>query len=336
MAFKLCKLLFSLASGAARAKSISAALLLASTALSAHAQWPDRPIVMLVPTTAGGSPDVLSRLLANQLTQQIGQSVVIENRPGASGGIAMSALARATPDGYTIAYGTTTALAINQHLFKKLPYSPEKDFDNVVEFIRAYNFLLVPAASSAKSVKDLVEQLRAGKGEAFFASSGNGTTGHLSGELFKQQTGMQLTHVPFTGSPAALNEVASGRIHMLFDNTNSAIPLVQAGKLRILAVTSPERLPQFPEVPTMIESGLAGFEVTGWGGVIVPEGTPRDVIAKLNSEINKALQTPALQEGFRKIGAVPAGGTPEDMKQHIVRDSAMWAAVIKRAHISLD
>lgn len=304
--------------------------------LAAHAEWPDKPIVMLVPTTAGGSPDVLSRLLANQLTRQLGQSVVVENRPGASGGIAMNALARARPDGYTIAYGTTTALSINQHLYKKLTYQPEKDFEFVAEFIRAYNFLLVPGSSNIKSVQDLVTSLQNRKDAAFFASSGAGTTGHLSGELLKQKAGVALTHVPFTGSPAALNEVASGRIDLVFDNTNSAIPLVQSGKLRPIAVTSPTRLPQFPDVPTMMESGLPDFEVTGWGGVIVPKDTPKEVVAKLNNAINVALKEPEVQEGFKRLGAVTVGGTAEDMAKHAQRDSAMWSDVIKRANITLD
>lgn len=301
----------------------------------AFAQWPEKPITIVVPTTAGGSPDVVSRLLAAQLGKQLNQSVIVENRAGASGAIGLTYVGRAKPDGYTIGYAPTTALAINQHLYGKLPYDVDKDFDYVAEFIRAYNFLMVPSTLPVKTVSELVAYLKTKSDGSFFASSGNGTTGHLSGEMLKQKTGVKMTHVPFQGSPAALNEAASGRVDVIFDNTTSSLPLVQSGKLRVLAVTSPERMLQFPDVPTMVESGIQGFEVVGWGGIIVPKNTPKDIVARLNHEINAALKQPLVQDGFKKIGATPVGGTAAEMRAHVTKDSAMWGDVIKRAGISL-
>ncbi|KDC80027.1 tripartite tricarboxylate transporter family receptor [Bordetella bronchiseptica MBORD635] len=313
-----------------------AACLLVPLAAPAQAAWPERPITFIVPTAAGGSPDVVSRLLGQQLGVQLGQSVVIENKPGASGSIGAMAIARAKPDGYTIGYAPTTMLAINQFLYKKLPYDVEQDFDYVTEFIKTYNFLLVPAGNPANSVSELVAYLKKNPDGAFFASSGNGTTGHLSAEMFKQRTGVEMTHVPFTGSAGGLSELIAGRVDVMFDNTTSSAPLVQAGKLKAIAVTSPQRLPEFPDTPTMIESGVPDFDVSGWGGIIVPKGTPDDVIERLNREINIALQAPLVQDGFKKIGAATVGGSSEDMKAHVAHDAAMWGAVIRNANITME
>lgn len=301
-----------------------------------HAAWPERPITMVVPTAAGGSPDVVSRLLGQQLGTQLGQSVVIENKPGASGSIGAMAIARAKPDGYTIGYAPTTMVSINQFLYKSLAYNPDADFEFVVEFIKTYNFLLVSANTPVNTLEELVAYLKGKPGGGFFASSGNGTTGHLSAEMFKQRAGVDMTHIPFTGSSAGLTELMAGRVDVMFDNTTSSAPLVQAGKLKAIAVTASQRLPEFPDVPTMSEGGMDNFDVQGWGGIIVPKHTPKEIVDRLNKEINIALKTPLMQEGFKKIGAIPVGGSSDDMKAHVQRDAAMWRAIIQAAGITLD
>lgn len=302
----------------------------------AHAAYPERPITFIVPTAAGGSPDVVSRLLAQQLGSQMRQSVVVENRPGASGIIGATAVARAKPDGHTIGYATTTILAVNPFLYKKLSYNAERDFEFITEFIKTYNFLLVPANTPANTLPELIEYLKNKPGGTFFASSGAGTTGHLSAEMFKQHTGIEMTHVPFTGSAAGLSELLAGRVDIMFDNTTSSAPLMQAGKIKAIAVTSPTRLEEFPSIPTMAEGGIDNFEVSGWGGIVVPKGTPQEVIDRLNKEINIALKSTLVQEGFRKIGATPVGGTAAQMKEHADKDAKMWGDVISKANIRLE
>lgn len=316
--------------------ALSSATLLSLTSAPTHAAWPDHPITFIVPTAAGGSPDVVSRLLGQQLGSQLGQAVVIENRPGASGSIGAVAVARAKADGYTIGYAPTTMLSINKFLYKKLPYQVDRDYDFVVEFIKTYNFLLVPASNPANTMEELITYLKKKPEGAFFASSGPGTTGHLSAELFKQRTGIALTHVPFTGSAAGLSELIAGRVDIMFDNTTSSAPLVQAGKIKAIAITAPSRVPEFPNIPTMGEGGVSDFDVSGWGGIVVPKGTPKEVIDRLNKEINSALRAPLVVDGFKKIGATPVGGSAEEMKAHADRDSKMWGDVIQKANITLE
>lgn len=297
--------------------------------------WPSRPIVLLVPSAAGGSPDTVSRILAKHLGAVLNTSVVVDNKPGAAGNIGMSLLARSAPDGYTIGYAPTTNLAINQHLFAKLPYDPARDFILVGEFIRANSFLLVSSELPVKSVADLKAYAAKHPHGIFFGSGGIGTTGHLGGELLKQITGMRMQHVPFQGSPAALQELAAGRIQVLLDNTTSSAPFIQSGKVRAIAISSAERSAHYPDIPTVAESGVPGFQTQGWGGIVVPAKTPSEIVAKLQKALLVAVKDPQFRESFARIGAIPVESTREAFATKVALESAKWGEVVKKAGVTI-
>ncbi|HEX7868302.1 MAG TPA: tripartite tricarboxylate transporter substrate binding protein [Variovorax sp.] len=312
---------------------LAAAFGLLATSAPTWAAWPDRPITFVVPSAAGGSPDVLSRLVTNEVSKSLGVPVVIENRPGAAGNIGILQIKSKPADGYTIGYGNVNTLAVNRTLFKKLPYDVDRDLIPVAQAFDLYNVLIVPKDSPIQDVPGLLAAARKQPGKLSFGAPGIGTTGHMGGELFRSMTGIDVLFVPYNGGPAALQDLLGGRIDYLFANSSEVGPLVAAGKVRALAVSSAKRIALLPTVPTLDEVGIKGYETVAWGGVVAPRGTPRDVIEKLNAAINAALATPSVREGLAKLGAVPAGGTPADFQRTIDRETRRWGELIERAHI---
>ncbi|CAM3978434.1 Bug family tripartite tricarboxylate transporter substrate binding protein [Bordetella muralis] len=302
-------------------------------AVSAHAAFPDKPITFIVPSAAGGSPDVLSRLITTQIAKDSGATLVIENRPGAAGNIGVSQIKRATADGYTIGYGNINTLAVNRSLFKKLPYDVDKDLVPVGQMFNIYNVLIVPADSPIKSVQDLIDRAKAEPGRLSYGASGVGTTGHMGGELFKSMAKVDVMFIPYNGGPAAMQDLMGGRLDFTFANTSEAVPLIQSGKVRALGVSSLKRLALLPDVPTLDESGLKGYETIAWGGAVAPAGTPADIIKKLNADLNKALENPEVQKSLAALGADPAGGSPEDFKRLMDAETAKWGKLIESAGI---
>lgn len=311
---------------------ISLALALAVPGIAGAQAYPSKPLRMIVPSAPGGSPDINSRELANELSQQMGQQVVVENRPGASGIIGYEMLARATPDGYTFAY-ISNLIATNPSLYKKLPYDFFRDFQPVILYFYGLNVLTVSQASPVRSVKELIDLAKANPGKLSFGSSGVGATPHLSMELFKSMTGTVITHVPYKGTQQAVTDVIGGQIDILCDNLASLLPLVKSGRLRGLAVTALKRNPALPDLPTLDEAGLPGYELTGWSGIAVPAGVSRDIVLRLNAEINKALTSPAVTKGIPSRGGTAMGGTPERFGEHVRKETDRLAKLIKAVGI---
>lgn len=306
---------------------------LLASAAPTWAAWPDRPITFVVPSAAGGSPDVLSRLVTNEVSKSLGVPVVIENRPGAAGNIGILQIKSKPADGYTIGYGNVNTLAVNRTLFKKLPYDVDRDLVPVAQAFDLYNVLIVPKDSPIQDVAGLVAAARKQPGKLSFGAPGIGTTGHMGGELFRSMAGIDVLFVPYNGGPAALQDLMGGRIDYLFANSSEVGPLVSSGRVRALAVSSAKRIALLPNVPTLDEAGIKGYETVAWGGVVAPRGTPREVIEKLNAAINAALATPSVREGLAKLGAVPAGGTPADFQRTIDRETKRWGELIERNRI---
>ncbi len=315
-------------------RSLAALALTTTFAGSALAgAYPDKPITFIVPSAAGGSPDVLSRLITTQLSRDTGATMVVENRPGAAGNIGIALVKRAAADGYTVGYGNINTLAVNRSLFKRLPYDVDKDLAPVAHMFDLYNALIVPADSPVKSVQDLIDRAHKEPGRLSYGASGVGTTGHMGGELFKSMAKVDVMFIPYNGGPAAIQDLLGGRLDYLFVNTSEAAPLVKSGKVRAIGVSSLKRLSLMPDVPTLDEAGLKGYETVAWGGVVAPKGTPPDVVAKLNADIQKALQAPEVRTGLETLGAVPATGSPDEFKQLIDRETAKWQQIIESAGI---
>ena len=316
------------------------ALILAMVAqgtTKAEAQaWPTKPIKWVVPFAPGGTTDILARTIGEKLSAALGQPVVIENRPGAGGGVGADYTAKAAPDGYTLVGGTISTHAINASLYKSLPYDPVKDFAPITLIARLPNLLVVNPNVPAKDVTELIALLKANPGKYTFASSGNGTSQHLSGELFKSIAGVDMQHIPYKGSPPALQDVVAGQVTMTFDNITTAWPLAKAGNLRPLAVTTAQRSAVAPDVPTMQEAGLAGYEVGSWQGVFAPAGTPPDIVRKLNAEIVRILRTPEVRDKLVALGAEPVGNTSEEFAALVRSEVAKWADVVKRSGARVD
>ena len=319
-------------------RAAMAALALSALAQSAAAaEWPkDQPIKLIVPSAAGGTPDITSRKLAGFLQERLKQGIVVDNRPGAAGTIATQAVASAKGDGYTLGFGNIVTLAINRSLFAKLPYNPDKDLVPVAVLSLVPNVLVVRNSLPVQSVRDLIIQAKSHPGRLSMGSGGNGTSSHLSGELLREKAGIQFAHIPYRGAPQALNDLIGGQVDFMFDNLPSMANAIRAGQVRALAVTSRKRSTLLPDVPTMEEAGLAGFEVVAWGGIVAPAGTPRPVIERLNREVNVWLHLPATQAEFAQLGQVTLGGTPEFFRAHIQAESKKWGDVIRRAGVRLD
>ncbi|MGQ0750137.1 MAG: Bug family tripartite tricarboxylate transporter substrate binding protein [Betaproteobacteria bacterium] len=302
----------------------------------AYAAYPERPIRYIVPSAPGGSPDITARILTTELTRRMGQQFVVDNRVGASGIIGTEMIAKAVPDGYTIGQGLTPALAVMRSLLPAIPYDPERDFQSIVQYYYTPNLLAVTPSLPVNSVHELIAYAKKNPGSLLFGSSGNGTTFHLSAELFQLMSGARMTHVPFKAVQLAMTDMMAGRIHLMFNSVASIQPYVKSGKLRGLAVTSSKRSVAFPDLPTVSEAGLPGFEVVAWAGVIAPAKTPRALVERLNSEINKALAAPAVGGKLTALGYEVVGGTPEQFAMHTRKEGAKWADVVKRAGVKID
>lgn len=306
-----------------------AALSIGDVANAADVQsYPSRPLRLIVASAPGGSPDINAREMASELVKSMGQQVVVENRPGASGILGLETLAKATPDGYTIGI-TTNLVSTNPSLYAKLPYDFFRDFAPIVFYFKGVNVLTVGPNSPIKSVKALIDHAKANPGKLTFGSSGVGATPHLTMELFKSMTGTSMVHVPYKGTQMAVTDILGGQIDILCDNLASLIPLVKAGRLRALAVTSLKRSPAVPDLPTLDESGLPGYELTGWLGVAAPKATPKEIVFKLNAEINKALKSDLITKGIANRGGTVAGGTPEEFADHVRREMDKMSKLLK-------
>lgn len=308
----------------------------AAAPLPASAQagdWPKaKPITYVVPFTAGGSTDVVGRTVTEKLQAALGQSIVVENKPGQAGGIGASYVAKAAPDGYTLFGGTISTHAINASLYKNLPYDPVKDFEPVALVATLPNVLLVDPALGLNSVADLIALLKKDEKRRTFASSGAGTSTHLAGELFADLIGVPLQHIPYKGTPPAMVDVSSGQVTFMFDQMTAAVPLLQAGKLKLLAVTTAQRIALSPNTPTMIESGVAGFEMSSWQAIYAPKGTPKPIVDRLHAEIAKALKMSDVQARLGdQLGMQLVGGSPQQLADLMAREIPRWAALVKKS-----
>ncbi len=305
-------------------------------AAPAAADYPDQPIRLVVPFPAGGGADNLARMIMPRVEKILGQPIVIDNRPGAGGNIGAEIVARAAPDGYTLLYGTNGTHAINKSLYANLPFDPIKDFAPVSRMTQIAAMLIVNPAFPVDTVDGLIAYAKAHPGVVNFASAGNGTTSHLAGVLFASMTGIDIVHVPYRGGAAAALGLVGGQVQMMIDVMPNAYPLVKGGKVRGIAVTTANRSPAAPEFPTIAESGVPGFEVSAWDGILAPAGTPAAVIDKLNAAIRQALEDPQLVAQLQASGAQPVPGTPADFARHISAESEKWAAVVKRSGAKVD
>jgi tripartite-type tricarboxylate transporter receptor subunit TctC len=299
------------------------------------ADWPVRPVRVVVPFTPGGSTDITARLISNRLQEVWGQSVVVENKPGAGGNIAADMVAHSDPDGYTI-FIVGPGLATNRFLYPSLSYDPVGDFAPVTLLITQPNLMCVPNSSPAKSVKEFIAYCNENKGKVTYASSGNGTTLHLSGELFKRLAKVEMTHIPYRGGAPAINDLIPGRVDVIFDNMPSILSHVKAGSLRGLAVTTKERVAVVPDIPTIAESGVPGFDVFSWFGFFVPVRTPQDVIARINADTNAALAHASVKSRFEELGATPKGSMPAELAAFLKSETDKWGPVIQEAKIRVE
>jgi tripartite-type tricarboxylate transporter receptor subunit TctC len=320
-----------------------AALVLAGTALSAlsfghqaNAQtFPDRTITLVVPFAAGGSTDVVGRVVAQKMGDILGQQVVVENVAGAGGNLGADRVARADPDGYTILMGTVATHALNPLILKQKPYDPEKDFSPVSLLVIVPNVLVVNPKLEVNSVAELIELLKKDPDKYSYASSGNGTPLHLSGELFNSMAGVKMQHVPYKGAGPALNDLLGNQISIMFDNLPSSSSHIKGGTLKALGITTKERAPSFPDVPTVAETVL-GYETYTWNALFAPAGTPPEVVAKLNEAANTALKDPAVAGRMKDFSATIVGSTPEELGKHVTAELAKWSPVVKAANIQMD
>jgi tripartite-type tricarboxylate transporter receptor subunit TctC len=294
-----------------------------------EAAYPTRPVTLLVPFPAGGSTDVVARVVAAKLGEILGQQVVVENRGGAGGNIGAAAVARAEPDGYTLLMGTISTHAINPALYPRMPYDPVESFAPVSLLVVVPNVLVVHPSLEAETVQELVALLKAEPGQHNYASSGNGTPLHLSGELFKTMAGVEMTHVPYRGSGPALNDLLGGQVRIMFDNLPSSIGHIRQGALRALAVTTAQRSPAAPDLPTMAEAGLPGYETYTWNALFAPAGTPQPVVDRLAQAAAQAVADPAVKERLADLSAVAVGAGPAELREHVKAELAKWGPIVK-------
>ncbi len=311
--------------------------LLAASALGARAQgaWPTKPVRIVVGFSAGGTTDVVARLMAKELTEALGQPFIVDNKPGGGSNIATDLVREAAPDGYTLLMMAVTS-TINQTLYKNVKFKLERDFDGVVLCTKVPNILVVNPTVPAKTVKELIDWARANEGKVSYASSGSGTSIHMAGELFKLRTGLKTLHVPYKGSAPALTDLIGGQVQYMFDNMPSAWPHVQGGKLRALAVTTRQRSPSAPDVPTMEESGVSPFDVTSWFGLVAPKGTPKAVQDRINQVVNAAFDKPEIKQAYAKLGAIAEKNSPQDFSRFIHDEVNSWAPVVKSSGATVD
>jgi tripartite-type tricarboxylate transporter receptor subunit TctC len=299
------------------------------------ADYPDHPIRFIVPQAAGSATDNVARILASVIGPELGQPVIVDDRPGGALTLGLDLVAKSAPDGYTIGMGPIGALAITRHMVAKLPYNIERDFRPIALVARGHLLLAVSPQLPVKSVAELIAYAKANPGKLTNASSSNGSPGHVGGEMFKFMTGTQIVHVPYRGGAAAFTDLIAGHVDMMFESLQSIAPLAHAGKVHALGVSGAKRSPAFPDLPTIGEI-VPGYLAPTWTGVIAPAGVPRPIVDRLNAAINKALVSEAFKAKFARIGDEAAGGTPEDFAATIKTDSAKWGDVIKRAGIKIE
>jgi tripartite-type tricarboxylate transporter receptor subunit TctC len=312
------------------------AALFAFLPAAASAEYPDHPVKLVVPFPAGGGADNLARMIMPRVAQVLGVPIVIENKPGAGGNVGAELVARAAPDGYTLLYGTNGTHAINETLYGNLRFDPVADFAPVSRMTLIGAMLIVNPELPVNSVSELIKYAKAHPNKLNFASAGNGTTSHLAGELFKTMAGIDIVHVPYRGGAAAATDLMAGQVQMMIDVMPNAYPLAKGGKVRGLAVSTARRFPGAPELPTIAESGVPGFDVSAWDGIFAPAGTPPAVIDRLNAAIRQALDEPELREQLIAHGAVAVPGTPDDLARHVVAEKAKWAKIIRASGAKVD
>jgi tripartite-type tricarboxylate transporter receptor subunit TctC len=298
--------------------------------------YPSRPIRIIVAYTPAGTTDILARLVAQKMTESWGQSVIVENRPGANGNIGTELCARATPDGYTITMGTAGTHSINNTLYPKLPWHAQKDFEPISLVAAVPNLLVVNNGLPAKSVKELIAYAKANPGKLTFGSPGVGATAHLSMELFQTLTGTKMVHVPYKGSAGVLADVTAGQINLAMDNIPVYLPQAKAGKIRALAVSAAQRVPAAPEIPTVAEAGVPGFEAVSWFALFAPAKTPQPIVQKLSAEAQRILKLPDVVERVSGLGAQPVGGTSKELAKFVSSEIAKWRKVIQDANVKLE
>ena len=318
-----------------------AAIFLIATGCLAQTAWPNKPVRIIVPFAAGGTTDILARSMAPELTKAFGQSFIVENRTGAGGNIGADLVAKSPPDGYTILMGTVGTHGINKALYAKMPYDSQKDFAPITLVAGVPNVMVMNAekakALNINTVPEFIKYAKANPAKLSMASSGNGTSIHLAGELFKSRTGIFMTHIPYRGSGPALLDLVGGSVDVMFDNLPSALPQIKAGKLKAFAVTSALRSTAVPELPTIEEAGkLPGFDASSWFGLLAPSGTPTEIVSRIQEEVAKALATPALKEKLLAQGAIPGGNTPEQFNTFINAEHVKWAQVVKASGAKVD
>lgn len=319
-------------------KSLFAGGLIAGliAATQAQAAFPERPVTLVVPFAAGGSTDVVARVIAEKMSEDLGQQVVVQNVAGAGGSLGAGNVARAEPDGYTILMGTVATHALNPLILKSKPYDAEADFTPVSLLVLVPNVLVVNPELPAKSVEELLALLKAEPDKWSYASSGNGTPLHLSGELFKSMAGVTMEHIPYKGSGPALNDLLGNQVSIMFDNLPSSSAHIKAGTLRALAVTTAERAPSFPDVPTMAEAGLPGYETYTWNALFAPKDTPKEVLDRLNAAAVKAMADPGVAERMKEFSATIVASSPEELATHVKAEIAKWTPVVKDANVQMD
>ncbi|MCW5651699.1 MAG: tripartite tricarboxylate transporter substrate binding protein [Ramlibacter sp.] len=319
----------------------SAAMLTMATPVAAQGAWPAKPVRIVVPFAPGGTTDILARAIAPELSKAFSQSFIVDNRAGAGGNVGADIVAKSANDGYTLLMGTVGTHGINKSLYRKLPYDPQKDFAPITLVAGVPNVMVMNTekaqALHINTVPDFIKYAKAHPGEFNMASSGNGTSIHLAGELFKARTGIFMTHIPYTGSGPAMLGMVSGQVDVMFDNLPSAMPQIRGGKLKAFAVTSAQRSGAMPDLPTIEEAaGLKGFDASSWFGLLAPAGTPPDVVSRIQQETAKALASPAIKEKLLAQGAIPGGNTPAEFARFIDSEIAKWAPVVKASGAKID
>src|SRR5215475_9483422 len=319
-----------------RVLAIASIYLAATITVALAADYPDHPIRLIVPQAPGSATDNAARLLGAVLSQELGQQIIVDNRPGGALTIGLDFVAKSPPDGYTIGMGPIGALAITRHMVSKLPYDIERDFQPIALVTRGHLLLAVSPQAPFTSVLELIDFAKKNPGKLLNASSSNGSPGHVGGELFKHLTGTEIVHIPYRGGAAAISDLIAGHVDLMFESLQTMAPFAHDNKVRALGVSGAARSPAFPELPTIAEAGVPGYLAPTWTGVIAPAGVPRPIVYKLNAAINTALTSEAFKEKFAKIGDEPAGGTPEEFAATIKADSAKWADVVHRSGAKLD
>jgi tripartite-type tricarboxylate transporter receptor subunit TctC len=314
---------------------IAALCVLTTPVVRAQTAYPAKPLRVIVPWPPGGGADVLTRMLSPKLSEALGQQIIIDNRGGAAGNIGAEMAAKAPPDGYTIAFAYSGTHSINPHIYSKMPFK-ESDFAPIVWLASVPQIVVVHPSLPIKTVKDLIALDRARPGQLSYGSSGNGAINHLAGELFNYMTGTKLVHVPYKGGGPAAVALISGEIALILGEPASLVGFIQSGKVRAIAVTSAKRALSFPELPTVAESGVPGYEVTSWNGMVAPAATPADIVKRLNAEFNKIVSDPEMHKRMIANGYEPVGGSPQKFGEHIHAEIAKWGPVVKRANVHVD